>query len=133
MKIKDLNGIWREDFDDRGRSDFRPLRPSMVTSVGTEVTPDEEERRFVPKRNLPCHGEPLMRLGFVRKSDGVEVAFELLCPRCRKEESERALRAGFDAMNNHESRVRAFLKAKRVRTDRRGNVVVRNQREEWER
>lgn len=83
-------------------------------AVWTEVTPDELERCFVPKRLLPCHGEERMRLGFVRKSDGVAVAFEKLCPRCRADEARLALEASWDAVHNHEERVRAFMAKKRV-------------------
>lgn len=83
-------------------------------AVWKEVTPDELERCFVPKRLLPCHGEERQRLGFVRRSDGVAVAFEKLCPKCRKEENERALVAQWDAVHNHEARVRAFMAKKRV-------------------
>lgn len=51
MKTKDLNGIWRERLDMRGREYIRPLRESQCFPTDP-VTPDEEKG--------PCkkHGDP---------------------------------------------------------------------------
>lgn len=84
-------------------------------AVWREVTPDDEGgKHFVPKKMLPCHGEAEQRLGYIRKSDGVEVAYERLCRGCREEEARRALEASFDAKANHEQRVREFFRRRGV-------------------
>lgn len=92
-------------------------------AVWTPVTVDEpEKRRFVPKKNLPCHGEPNQRLGFITR-DGEVVALEKGCAVCRARTKEAAEQFAFNS-NNIDRIATAFLRKAGARVTRKGHMTI---------
>ncbi len=88
----------------------------------TSPTSDEPQRRFVPKRLLSCHGEPEMRLGFVKK-DGTEVALEDTCPACRKAMVESAEAFAWRSASGELGKLAdTFLEGRGVKLNWRGEI-----------
>ena len=87
------------------------------------LTEDTEIRKFVPKRNLPCHGEERQRLGFVTR-DGEVVALEAGCAKCRAAMKQGAEEFAFKS-DSIDRAATEWLRKRKVKIDRRGFMKVR--------
>lgn len=93
----------------------------------TAPTPDEEEkRRFVPKKNLPCHGEAGQRLGFVKR-DGTVVALEKGCTVCRARTKDAAEQFAFQSGNIDKIATEWLRKHGKERVTRKGHMTVKDE------
>lgn len=95
-------------------------------AVWTERTPDDEPERkkFVPKKNLPCHGEEKQRLGFVTR-DGEVVALEKGCAKCRAATKQAAEEFSFQS-SNIDRIATTFLRKAGARVTRKGHMTVKD-------
>lgn len=86
-------------------------------AVWTEPTPDEEEEapKAIWRPCIHCHATGA---GF--RLVNIRFGVSQLCKECKREKRESAEAAEFDAGHNHEARVIAFLKLRRVRVQTRG-------------
>lgn len=99
-------------------------------AVWTPLTPDdvEEKRRFVPKKNLPCHGEEKQRLGFITR-DGEVVALEKGCAVCRARTKEAAEQFAFQSGNIDRLATEWLRKHGKERVTRKGHMTIKGENE----